>query len=430
MKIGVLTHNYPRFRGDFSGHFVEALSEELIRGGHEVTILAPWDPAYARLPSDHRVALELYRYAPRPEWHQLGYMRSMRADVNLRAVNYALAPGLYAAGAAAVLRWAARARPDVLHAHWAVPNGFLGALASRRYGIPLVVSIPGSDATVAAQNPLFGAMARAAFRQAGLVTACSESLRDVAVNALGADPNKFDLIAYGVDPQALRPDPAGVAELRASLNIPATAVVVLAVGRMVYKKGFDVLLQAAGLLAAREARDGAAPGDQGSQAAAGSRAPAFHLVMVGEGDLWHDWQALAAAQGLGDRIHWVGTVPMDRMSVYYNMAAIAVMPAVTHPATGLAVTVLDAMSCAKPIVASDAAGNRLAVKDGVNGLIVPENDAGALAEALAALIADPERRARMGDESRRLIDTELGWPQLAARYAAHFTRLIREKRGY
>jgi hypothetical protein len=51
MKIGVLTHNYPRFPGDFSGRFVEALSEELVAQGHQVTVLAPWDPAYARQPA-------------------------------------------------------------------------------------------------------------------------------------------------------------------------------------------------------------------------------------------------------------------------------------------------------------------------------------------------------------------------------------------
>ena len=50
MKIGVITHNYPRFRGDFSGRFVESLSEALVTFGHKVTVLAPWDPAYAPCP--------------------------------------------------------------------------------------------------------------------------------------------------------------------------------------------------------------------------------------------------------------------------------------------------------------------------------------------------------------------------------------------
>ncbi len=417
MKIGVLTHNYPRFPGDYSGHFVQALSEELVRQGHSVSVLAPWDPAYVLPRPEQRVALRLYRYAPLAGWHTLGYMRTMRADVALKPLAYVLAPSLFAAGTAAVLSWARRERPDVLHAHWALPNGFLGALANRRYGMPLVVSIPGSDATVAANNPVLAWLTRYAFRRAGLVTACSESLRDVAIGRLGADPARFDLIAYGVDPAALCEDPSGTAELRAQLGIPAGAVVLLAVGRMVYKKGFDVLLQAAAQLEAL----------LGETAGPGTPAPDFHLVMVGDGDLWAEWQKLASELGLGPRIHWVGTVPMDRLSVYYNLADIAVMPAVTHPATGLAVTVLDAMSCARPIVASDAAGNGLAVRDGFNGFLVPERDPQALARALARLVVDPELRRRMGAAGRQRIDTELGWPQLARRYADHFARLCAER---
>lgn len=310
------------------------------------------------------------------------------------------------------MQWAARDRPDVLHAHWALPNGFMAAWAARRYGIPLVVSIPGSDATVAARNPVFRWMARVTFDRAGLITANAESLREVAVHELGADPNKFELIAYGVDPDALKPDPAGVDDVRAQLAIPRDAVVLLAVGRMVYKKGFDLLLRAAAALR-------------------GSRpdSPPIHLVMVGSGDLWNEWQALGRQLNLGTSVHWVGNVPTDRMSAFYNLADIAVMPAANRPPTGLAVSVLDAMCCAKPVVGSDAAGNRLAIRDGINGFVVPEGDVAALAAAIGSLVDDSSLRSRMGAASRRLIDTELGWPQLAARYVAHFERLSRERRS-
>jgi glycosyltransferase involved in cell wall biosynthesis len=81
---------------------------------------------------------------------------------------------------------ARRVRPDVLHAHWLLPNGFIAAVASRRLGIPLVISVPGSDAQVARQNPLFRSMARFALRQADLLTANSADLRD-AVASIGAD---------------------------------------------------------------------------------------------------------------------------------------------------------------------------------------------------------------------------------------------------
>jgi glycosyltransferase involved in cell wall biosynthesis len=434
MKIGVLTHNYPRFSGDFSGRFVEALSEELVTQGHDVTVIAPWDAAYARTAADHRVRLLLYRYAPRADWHRLGYMRTMRADVALRGGTYLLAPGLFLAGARAALRWTSQEQPDVLHAHWTLPNGFMAALAARRYRVPLVVSIPGSDATVAGQNPVFRRMAKFAFDQAGLITANSAALRDVAVGGLGADPVKFDLIAYGVDPNAYLPDLAGTADLRASLGIPPEAIVYLAVGRMVYKKGFDRLLRAAALMANSEwqmanSKWPTATNDQPSATlhlpveAGVSFRPPLHLVMVGEGDLWAEWQALGRELGLGERVHWVGNVPADRLGVYYNMADALVMPSVTHPADGLNVTVLDAMACARPVVGTSAAGNELAIRDGVNGFLVPEGDDAALAGALATLAADPDLRARMGAAGRQRIETELGWPHLARRYVAHFERL-------
>ena len=171
-------------------------------------------------------------------------MRTMEADVRMRRETYLMAPSFFAAGVAATLRWCRQNRPDVIHAHWLLPNGFFGAVASRQLGIPLVVSIPGSDALVAGQNPLFRAMTRFTLYQAGLITANSHTLRDVAVQELGADPAKFDLIIYGVDPNALRPDPTGTSEFRAGLGIPDDALLLLAVGRMVYKKGFDIALRA------------------------------------------------------------------------------------------------------------------------------------------------------------------------------------------
>lgn len=414
MRIAVLTHNYPRFPGDYSGNFVAALTRELARQGAELTVLAPWDPAYrpeaAAQPASPQ--LFLWRYAPRDDWHRLGYMRTMEADVRLRRETYWLAPMFLAAGAAITLRWCSAHRPDVIHAHWLLPGGFFGAIASRRLGIPLVVSIPGSDALVAGQNPALRSLARFTLRQASLITANSGELRDVAVHELGADPSRFDLILYGVDPAALRPDPTGTAEARAALGVPEGGLLLLAVGRMVYKKGFDGLLRALALIR------------QSGLQAAGSPLPPLVAAFVGDGDLWQTWQALATELGVADQVRWLGRVPFDQIPRLYNAADALVMPSATRPATGLAVTVLDAMACGRPVIGTAAAGNELVIRDGVNGYLVPQQDPAALAAALLRFAAlAPERRSQMGQESRRLVESEFGWPHLARRYLQHFSRL-------
>jgi glycosyltransferase involved in cell wall biosynthesis len=401
MHIGVLTHNYPRFAGDFSGNFIAALCEEFVRQGHRVTVWAPYDPAYDRSLTEP-LTLRLYRYAWPARLHRLGYMRSMQSDLALRLEAYALSPAMFAAGINAVTRDARRLRPDVLHAHWVLPNGFIAANASRRLDIPLAVSVPGSDAQVAAANPLFKRMARFAFDQAALLTANSADLRDAVVE-LGADPAKFDLIVYGTDPAKMRPSQEGVTALRETLQIPAAAVVLLGVGRMVHKKGFDLLIRA---LAQK-------PLDSQNVV----------LVLVGEGDQQHEWQALSATLGVAEQIRWVGTVPFDQIPIYYNLADVLVNPAVRRPADGLNVCVLDAMSCAKPVIGTAVAGNPLAIEHGVTGFMTPEGDVTALADALATLAANPALRAGLGAAARQRIDQELGWPQLARRYLDHFERM-------
>lgn len=406
MHIITATHNYPRFPGDYSGTFIESLSQEFVNQGHRIKILAPYDPAYNRQYTNNimqRPELALYRYVWPPKLHRLGYMRSMQSDLALRLETYFLSPSFFIAGILALWRLVKRERPDIIHAHWLLPNGFMAAVISHYFKIPLVVSIPGSDAQVARQNPLFRTMARFVLNQADLLTANSADLRD-SVAEIGADLKKFDLILYGTDPDSLKPSIEGVAELRSQLSIPDEAIVLLCVGRMVPKKGFDIFLKALAQPILKE-----------SSAVA---------IMIGEGDYKQEWQQLAQQLDLTKRMRWVGSVPTDQIKIYYNLCDILLNPAVRRPVDGLNVCVLDAMSCGKPVIGSDVAGNPLAIVDGETGILTPEHDVVALAQALAKLIEDHQLRHQMGQLARKRIEEQLGWPHLTRRYIQHFEQLI------
>ncbi len=405
MRILVLTHNYPRFQGDFSGSFIQALCASLRGAGSEVTVLTPYDPRFSLSPAERADGVEVitYRYIWPPEWHRLGYMRTLESDVQLRGWALLLAPFLFLFGTLAAVRVVRREKPDLIHAHWVLPNGFIGALAARWTGTPLVISLPGSDVLMAGKNSLFRWMANFAWHTAALVTTNSVDLRDEALR-LGAPADKFDLIIYGVDAHEFAPSSEGTAELRTSLGLNAGDVVVLAVGRMVYKKGFDVLIRAMALLYEMH--------------------PHVKAVLIGDGDLKDAWQKLAHDSGVADRVLFVGRVPHDEIARYYNMADMLAMPSVTHPADGLNVCVVDAMACGKPIVASRAAGNPLVVADGINGLRVEENRPDQLAHAIARLADAPVLRAKLGEASRKRVEEEFDWPHLAQRYLQHLESIV------
>jgi glycosyltransferase involved in cell wall biosynthesis len=412
MRLLVLTHNYPRFPGDFSGTFIRALCEALATAGVAVTVLAPFDPAFVQPASQPQlpdegghaaVAVLTYRYILPASLHRLGYMRTLDSDIELRGWALLLAPFMFLFGTLAALRVARRIQPDLIHAHWVLPNGFIGAVVARWLRIPLVVSLPGSDVLMAGKNVLFRCMANFAWQTAALITTNSVDLRDEAIR-LGAPGDKFDLIIYGVSAAEFTPSDAGTADLRAALGLSAADVVVLGVGRMVYKKGFDVLIRATALLHELHAH--------------------VKTVLIGEGDLKAQWQKLAQDSGVGERVQFLGRVPYDEIARYYNMADMLAMPSVTYPVDGLNVCVLDAMACGKPIIASRAAGNPLVVADGINGIRVDEGRPEQLAHAIARMADAPALRAKMGAASRKRIEEEFDWPHLARQYLRHFEEIL------
>jgi glycosyltransferase involved in cell wall biosynthesis len=105
---------------------------------------------------------------------------------------------------------------------------------------------------------------------------------------------------------------------------------------------------------------------------------------------------LAAEPG----IEWLGAVADVR--TVWRRAAIAVLPSTYGE--GVPKALLEAAACGRPLIAADVPGAREAIRPGMTGLLVPPHDIEALAEAIAALAADPQRRARMGQAGRQLVE--------------------------
>src|SRR6185436_6791198 len=157
-----------------------------------------------------------------------------------------LAPFVAAALRGEVSKRLRDGRYDVIHTHWVVPNAaFLDGLP-RAHHVPLVISLHGSDVFLAERLRAAGFFARRAFADAGAVSACSSDLAERA-KRLGARPERLRTLPYGVDLDAFRPGPDD-GGIRERLGVGARDMLVLAVGRLVEKKGFAVLIEAAARL--------------------------------------------------------------------------------------------------------------------------------------------------------------------------------------
>jgi glycosyltransferase involved in cell wall biosynthesis len=142
-----------------------------------------------------------------------------------------------------------------------------------------------------------------------------------------------------------------------------------------------------------------------------------HIVVVGDGPGCESLVRRAEAAGVAERLHLVGRVPHEEVSAYVSAFDVALQTAATPYASPL--KLFEYMAFSLPIVAPDQANIREVLTDGVEALLFPPGDAGALAKALNRLAADPELRQQLGAAARkRLEETPFTWTGAARRIAA------------
>lgn len=398
--VVMVTTSYPRFPGDSVGTFMEPIARHVAARGHEVHIVAPWHPQITRGTVEDGVFFHFFRYAPVPALNVFGYAAGLRADVKLKATAWMAAPLAMAAGWFKAMRVAQKRRATIMHGHWVVPGGVIAAAA--RPALPLVVSLHGSDVFVAETTAAAGAAARRVFARAGFVTACSADLAQRAV-ALGAAPDRLEVVPYGVDTSRFKPSPDTRAATRKRIGVTGDGRLIVAAGRLVRKKGFEYLIDAMAQL------------------------PDAHLALAGDGDLAHELRARAERTGVTARVHFLGNVPQDEVAGWFGAADVVAIPSVRDDSgnvDGLPNTVLEALASGAAVVATPAGGIGSVVLDDETGLIVPERDAPALGHAIAVLLGDPARRLRLGESARQAVAARFGWAAAAARFESAYDRAL------
>jgi glycosyltransferase involved in cell wall biosynthesis len=346
VRVLHLTSSFPRDEGDHVAPFLLDLARAQRELGLEVAVLAPHDAGVPRAADLRGVGVHRFRYAP-DRWERLSYRGGLLGRSRTPG-GLLLLPVFFAAFAVSALRLARRWKPDVIHAHWWLPAGLCAVLASRALGVPLVITLHGTDVHLL-RHRVVRVVARAVLDQAALVAVVSQDLQRLVVDALGLDPARVVVLRMPVDRVV---DP--VAARRGG---PARLV---AAGRLSVEKGFDVLLTAMALAV-----------EQGAD---------LQLDLIGSGPEQDRLAQLAAP--LGGRVRMIPAQPREVLWRHMDAAQVLVVPSRRE---GLGLVALEAIARGRPVIASRAGGLLEAVEDGVDGVLVPPEDVLALVAALHAL---------------------------------------------
>lgn len=162
-----------------------------VKLGHHVTVLLPFHPNLQAQKFKH-IQIVTFRYTWPDFLHLLGFGRTLEDDQQLHWYVYLLSPLYYLFGILALLLLVLQQKPDLINAHWLLPNGFIGAVIKRLIGMKLVITVPGSDAYIARKNPLFRLMSNYAIAHSDrMISNSPQLLQDLHIGG--------DIISYGVN---------------------------------------------------------------------------------------------------------------------------------------------------------------------------------------------------------------------------------------
>jgi glycosyltransferase involved in cell wall biosynthesis len=392
LRLLVLASTFPRWEGDAEPPFVFNLSRRLAER-FEVTVLAPHARGAAVRERVGGVEVMRFRYFWPTALQRLAY-GGILPNLKRHPWLWLQVPFFLLFELLATYRAIRLIRPDVIHAHWLIPQGLVASLAGLITRTPFVVTAHGGD-VYGLKGGLRDALKGWVMSRATRVTAVSEDLRRSMEEVASSSTASIEVIPMGVDTSLFQP--------RSKEVVPGeqqdwSGPTLLFVGRLAEKKGVAYLLEAMPSIL--------------------RRFPDARLQIIGDGPLRGPLELQAALSGVAGRVEFLGGLPGQRLPAYYRAADVFIAPSIVAgggDTESFGVVIAEAMATGCPVVASDVGGIRDLVT-AETGILVPQRDPAAIAAAVADLLDDDARRRRLARSALERVRARFDQRALADRY--------------
>ncbi|MCC7635773.1 glycosyltransferase family 4 protein [Stenotrophomonas rhizophila] len=399
-RLLVLASTYPRWHGDPEPGFVHELSQRLV-ADFDVRVLCPH--AAGALPRECMDGVDVirYRYAP-ARWERLVNDGGIVGNLRHRPWTALLLPSFLLGQLWSLLRMLCTARPDVIHAHWILPQGLMVALL-QMVGIrtpPTLVTSHGADLfSLRGRFPMW--IKRLTVRRMQASSVVSSAMLGPML-ALGADPDSLAVASMGVDLQhRFTPD----------TQMQRAGHELLFVGRLVEKKGLTHLLDALPLVLQRH--------------------PQAKLSIAGFGPELAHCQQQVERLGLQEHVRFLGALSQDALPNLYRRSSMLITPFVqarSGDQEGLGLVMVEALGCGCPVVTTRLPAIR-ELRDGQWPPYLAEpGDACSLAAQINALLDDPAAGQTWVQQLRPSLMRRFDHAAVAAGYSARLAALAGAER--
>jgi len=414
MKILTLASSFPRYRGDFTGNFIYELVKGLKERGFEIIVLTTHHPD-TKL-KEEVDGLKIYRFPYfYPFKYQTLYRDAFGFVYNFKRSHLAKiqAPFFFLSELFSAIRIIRKEKIDMIHSHWLVPQGLIGAICKKIFGISHVTTVHGEDINTfkkleilsGKKSKILSRIYSFVLHNSDRINANSSYTKSIVLSIDGRIKNKIEIIPMGVDINRFKHED--------DTNIKedfGAGYLILSVGRLIDLKGTKYLI-----IAMKDVI---------------KKFPNSKLVVAGGGPEKKKLKKLTKDLNLEDNVIFIGSIKNSDLPKYYSSADVFVLPSINiqGQAETLGVVLLESMSCGTPVIGTNVGGITDIIKDGYNGFLVSDKSPEDLADKIIELLSNKELVEELSANGLKTIRERFSWEVVIEEFCNIYEQTLTKRR--
>lgn len=352
MKILFLTHNYPRYKGDASGVFLKDLAESLSKNKQtEILIIAPHEDNLPYFKEEQNVKIIRFKYFLKL-FELLGYGNMLRffKKIHITFLIFIFFLICFIKSSVNAIK---KYKIDIIHAHWILPAGFVGAIVKAYTKKPLLISVHGTDLRIFLKNFFSKMLIKFVLKRADKIITVSEDLKTQILKEFKIFKKKVEIIPMPVRKKIFY----SPIKWKTPKNI-------ITVGRLDEQKGIIYLLKAIYILIKKGYKN-------------------IKLYIVGEGPLKKSLIQKAKKMKISKNVEFKGFIPRYKIPTLLSEAQIFVLPSLQE---GFGIVFVEAMLKGLVVCGTCSGGIKDIIEDGITGLLFKEKNPKSIALTIEKIL--------------------------------------------
>jgi len=401
LGVTLITSSFPRYfedRDDYAGSFVYNLARHL-RRYMPVHVVAPHDMGAKTRENVQGVEIYRFRYAWPARAQALAYRDRMPRNFRKSPFHMLLILPYMAAGFICTFKVCRSNTRSIPVAFWTLPQGLIAFCVSRLLKRPYFVRLfPVEISLIESKYRFLRRLFYFVIKHAEAVFANSQFTKDLCLKSFPSlDPSKISVIHDGIDASTFKRRSREVLDIRSKCS--SGSRIILTVANLIERKGTRYLIEAMVYVV--------------------RHVPEARLVVVGRGPLRNKLESQVKTLGLDNYVTFTGAISNEKLREYYERCEVFVLPSIVDSAgetEGLGVVLLEAGAVGKPVIGTAVGGIPEIILDGETGLLVPEKDPQALADAILRVLKDRQLATYLALRGRERALREFSYETLARKF--------------